>query len=235
MTRSSSRTLAILLPSLFGAVAIRCSPVDSDAATTTKVADTRTAPALPANASATAVVGLHLVVAPSGNEVRYRIREQLARVELPNDAIGRTGQITGGIGVGADGQIIPAESKFVVNVATLASDRSMRDNFVRRRLLETDQFPTVEFTATSLRGLPKTLPTSGAHTFDVIGDLTVHGLTKPTNWNVTAELKNGQLTGTARTLFTFADFNLDQPHVPIVLSVNDTIRLEYDFALVPKG
>jgi polyisoprenoid-binding protein YceI len=111
----------------------------------------------------------------------------------------------------------------------------MRDNFVRRRLLETDQFPTVEFTATSLRGLPKTLPTSGAYTFDVIGDLTVHGVTKPTNWNVTAELKNGQLTGTARTLFTFADFNLDQPHVPIVLSVNDTIRLEYDFALVPKG
>ena len=233
--RSISRTIAILLPGLFGAVAIRCAPVDSDAATTSKTDVARAAPARSAKASETGVAGLHLVVALTGNEVRYRIREQLARVDLPNDAIGRTGQITGGIGVGTDGQIIPAESKFVVNVGTLASDRSMRDNYVRRRLLETDQFPTVEFTATLLRGLPKALPTSGAHTFDVIGNLTVHGVTKPTNWNVTAELKNGQLTGTASTLFTFADFNLDQPHVPIVLSVNDTIRLEYDFALVPKG
>ena len=104
-----------------------------------------------------------------------------------------------------------------------------------RRVLETDQFPSVEFSPTSIKGLPKILPTSGAHTFDVSGNLTVKGVTKPTLWHVTAESKNGQIAGTASTLFTFADFNIDQPHVPIVLSVNDTIRLEYDFALVPKG
>jgi len=190
---------------------------------------------MPARKSVSSVAGLHLTVAPAGNEVRYRIREQLANIDLPNDAIGRTGEITGGIGVSTDGQIIPAESKFTINVAKLTSDRSMRDNYVRRRLLETDQFPTVEFTPTSLRGLPKTLPTSGAHTFEMLGNLTVHGVTKPTSWRVTAESKNGQVTGSASTLFTFPDFNLPQPRVPIVLSVNDTIRLEYDFALIPKG
>jgi len=231
--RTTRRTLSIALPCLLGAITIRCAPADSDAATISN--SPRTVPVAALRAGSSVISGLHLVVAPTGNKVRYRIREQLAHVDLPNDAIGATGEITGGIGVGADGQIIPAESKFVVNVATLTSDRSMRDNYVRRRVLETDQFPTVEFTATSFRGLPKPLPTSGAHTFDVIGNLTVHGVTKPTNWNVTAELKNGELTGTASTLFTFADFNLDQPHVPIVLSVGDTIRLEYDFSLVPKG
>lgn len=111
----------------------------------------------------------------------------------------------------------------------------MRDNYVRRRVLETDQFPTVEFSPTSVRGLPKALPTSGARTFDMIGNLTVRGVTKQTTWHVTAELKDGQVTGSASTLFTFADFNMDQPHVPIVLSVADTIRLEYEFALAPKG
>jgi polyisoprenoid-binding protein YceI len=122
----------------------------------------------------------------------------------------------------------------VVNVASLKSDRDRRDGYVRGRVLETDQYPTVEFTPTGFRGLPKTLPTSGSHKFDVIGNLTVHGVTKPTIWHVTAEARNGQVTGSAFTLFTFPDFNMTQPRVPIVLSVADTIRLEYDFNLVEK-
>jgi hypothetical protein len=178
---------------------------------------------------------LHLVVAPAGNEARYRIREQLVRVDLPNDAVGKTTDVSGGLGVGADGKIIPAESKFVVKVGGLTSDRDRRDNYVRSRVLETDQFPTVEFTPTEFRGLPKTLPTSGSHTFDVIGNLTVHGVTKPTTWTVTAEPKNGQIVGSAATKFTFGDFGIAQPRVPIVLSVADTIRLEYDFTLIPKS
>jgi len=40
--------------------------------------------------------------------------------------------------------------------------------------------------------------------------------------------------GTAWTEFTFADFNIDQPRVSIVLSVADTIRLEYDFRLLQQ-
>jgi polyisoprenoid-binding protein YceI len=156
-------------------------------------------------------------------------------MDLPQDAIGRTSEITGGIGVGNDGQIIPAESKFVINVGTLKSDRDMRDGYIRRRTLETDQYPTVEFAPTGLSGLPKVLPTSGKHTFDVIGNLTVKGVTRPTTWHVTAEAKGGQVTGNAATAFTFADFKMDQPRVPVLLSVADTIRLEYDFNLIPKS
>ena len=75
------------------------------------------------------------------------------------------------------------------------------------------------------------LPTSGSHTFDVIGNLTVRGVTRPTTWRVKAEAKGGQVTGAASTAFTFKDFNMEQPRVPIVLSVADTIKLEYDFRL----
>jgi len=156
-------------------------------------------------------------------------------MDLPQDAIGRTSEITGGIGVGNDGQIISGESKFVINVGTLKSDRDMRDGYIRRRTLETDKYPTVEFAPTGFRGLPKVLPTSGKHTFDIIGNLTVRGVTKPTTWRVTAEAKGGQVTGNAATAFTFSDFNMDQPRVPVLLSVADTIRLEYDFTLIPKS
>ena len=231
---SKHGSLALILPALLAAVATRCAPADTDAATVGQAQQPRSA-AASFSMAGSSVEGLHLMVAPSGNEARYRIREQLVRIDLPSDAIGRTSDVTGGIGVGADGRIISGESKFVINVGALKSDRDMRDGFVRRRVLETDQYPTVEFVPTRLRGLPKNLPTSGRHTFDVIGDLTVRGVTKPTTWRVTAESKNGQVTGSASTLFTFSDFNIDRPRVPIVLSVQDTIRLEYDFTLVPKG
>jgi polyisoprenoid-binding protein YceI len=222
---------------LLAVVAVKFAPADSNAATPGGSAESRLAEstALQTKSAPSAAALLKLVVAPSGNEVRYRIREQLVRLPLPNDAIGKTAAVTGGITLDKDGKIIPTESKFVVNVSSLTSDREMRDNYVRRRILETDQYSTVEFTPTAIVGLPKALPTSGTHTFDVLGNLTVHGVTRPTTWRVSAKAEGGAVTGTAATRFSFADFNLAQPRVPVLISVQDTIKLEYDFSLVPKS
>lgn len=174
---------------------------------------------------------IRLVVAPTGNQVRYRVREQLVGRDLPNDAVGETNQVTGTIVIGEHGDVIPDRSRIVVNVTGLTSDQSRRDGYVQRRLLETEQFPAVELVPTELRGLPWPLPTSGARTFDLIGNLTVRGVTRPTTWRVTAQFGPDRVTGTAVTGFTFADFELTQPRVPILLSVADSIRLKYDFTL----
>jgi len=226
--------IAIMLPALFGAITLQCGPSDTDAATVADANTQVTAQAVNPQTKTSNVAGLRFAVAPFGNEVRYRIREQLVRVDLPNDAIGETADVTGGIAVTSDGTIIPGESKFVVGIGSLKSDRDRRDGFVRRNVLQADQYPTVEFTPTAFRGLPKSLATSGSHTFDIIGNLTVRGVTRPTTWHVTAEAKGAQVMGAASTVFTFKDFNIDQPRVPIVLSVADTIKLEYDFTLVQK-
>ena len=53
-------------------------------------------------------------------------------------------------------------------------------------------------------------------------------------WRVNAQFANGAVTGTASTAFTFEEFSITKPRVPIVLSVADTIKLEYDFKLVKK-
>ena len=226
---------AVMLPAVFGAIALQCSPSDTDAATAASGKSASGSVAAPVQTKGSSVAGLRFVVAPMGNEVRYRIREQLVRVDLPNDAIGKTSEITGGIALTTSGEIIPSESKFVARVGSLKSDRDRRDGFVRRNVLVTDQYPTVEFSPTAFRGLPKSLPTSGSHKFDVAGNLTVKGVTRPTTWRVNAEAKNGQVTGSASTAFTFSDFNIEQPRVPIVLSVADTIKLEYDFRLVQQN
>lgn len=193
---------------------------------------TAAAPAIP---HPPARADVHLVVAPAGNEVRYRVREQLAGFDLPNDAIGKTAAVTGGITFDPKGAVVAAGSKFTVDVQGLTSDRSRRDGYVRARVLETAQYPTVTLAPTAVTGLPWPLPSSGSRTFQLTGDLTVHGTTHPTTWNVTAIFNGSEVTGTAITGFTFGDFGLAQPHVPIVLSVADSIHLEYEFHFVPEG
>ncbi|HEX5409754.1 MAG TPA: YceI family protein [Gemmatimonadaceae bacterium] len=175
------------------------------------------------------------VLAPKGNSARYFVREQLASVNFPSDAVGVTDSLTGGITIDDKGQVVPAESKFVANISYLKSDRDMRDGFIRRRTMETDKYPTVTLVPKEIKGLTMPLATSGRVSFTVLGDLTVKGVTRPTTWSVTAGVRNGAVRGTASTGFTFADFQLEKPKVMSILSVADSIHLVYDFDLVPAG
>lgn len=178
---------------------------------------------------------IRLVVAPEGNEARYRVREQLASIDFPSDAVGRTSNVQGQLVLEPDGRVVRDSSRFVIDLASITTDSERRDNFVRRNTLETETNPTAVFVPTELRGLTVPLPTMGDVAFTMVGDLTIRGVTKPTTWEVTAHVMNGGVSGEAKTSFTFADFELTKPRVRSVLSVNDDIRLEYTFRLVPAG
>jgi polyisoprenoid-binding protein YceI len=170
-------------------------------------------------------------IVPEASEARYRVREQLADRPLPSDAVGVTRAISGTIVVTPSGALVPERSRITVDLRTLQSDSSRRDNFIRRNTLETDRFPLAEFVPREIRGLPSPPPSSGDVSFEIVGDLTVHGVTRPTTWQVQARVGDGDVTGTATTSFTFADFEMSRPRVAVVLSVEDTIRLELDFRL----
>jgi polyisoprenoid-binding protein YceI len=173
------------------------------------------------------------IVAPSGNEARYHVREQLASVSFPTDAVGTTSAVRGVLVLGPAGAIVRDSTRFVVDLTGLTSDRERRDHFIQRNTLETDQYPTAEFIPTAAPGLPTPILNRGRAQFQLTGDLTVHGVTRPATWQVTARFDAGEITGTASTRFTFADFGMTAPRVMIVLSVADTIGLEYDFHLIP--
>lgn len=174
-----------------------------------------------------------LTVGPQGNEARYRVREQLMGIDFPSDALGKTTNVEGQIVVGAKGNVVQDQSRFTIDLASLTSDKNMRDNYVRRRMLQTDSFATALFVPTELRNVKLPLPKSGDIAFQILGNLTVRGVTKPVTWDVVAKMNNGALQGEAKTKFTFADFALEKPKVRSVLSVEDDIALEYTFFLVP--
>lgn len=189
-------------------------------------------PGTPVAKSARPPASTRLTLNPSGNEARFVVREQLAGAELPNDAIGSTSAITGGILLDAGGKVDPAASKITIDLTTLKSDRDRRDGFIKRRTLVTDSFPNAEFVVKEVRGLPATLPTAGELTLTLVGDLTVHGVTKQQVWEATATFNGNAITGKAVTHLKFGDYGMTQPRVAIVLSVVDDIKLEYDFHFI---
>src|SRR5437868_4971841 len=186
--------------------------------------------------AATSVKGaaLRLVLAPTGNAARYRVREQLVGHDLPNDAVGETQKLTGAISIDSNGKVILDAPKFTVDAGSFVSDKDRRDGFVRGRLLEADEYPTIVLVPTDVRGVTLPLPKSGTAPIVMTADLTVRGVTRPTVWKGTAQFKDAQVSGSASTLFTFDAFKIEQPRVPVLLSVADTIRLEINFNLVQQ-
>jgi polyisoprenoid-binding protein YceI len=165
------------------------------------------------------------------SEARYRVREQLAGISFPSDAVGTTRAIEGSLSLDTQGHIRGSDSRFTVDLRTLRSDRDRRDNYVRRNTLETERHPMAVFIPGEVRGLPFPLPQTGTASFELIGELTMRETTRRLTWEATATFNGQEVSVQAKTSFRFGDFGLTIPRVASVLSVEDTIRLETDLLL----
>ena len=164
-----------------------------------------------------------------GSMARYLIREELAGVELPFDAMGETTEVSGAFTFSADGEIVPESSRIVLNAARLRSNEENRDRYITRNAIQTATYPEIVFVATSVDGLAWPLPSSGETEFTIYGDLTVREVTRPVAWQTVATFDGASVTGTARTNFTFGEFEMEVPDLFFIVSLEDNIRLELDF------
>ena len=164
-----------------------------------------------------------------GTEARFKVEEVLARTGF-KVATGITDEVSGLIVFDPDGGVAD-ESRIVVQAGTLSTDSNRRDGYVRDRTLGTDTYPEVVFEPTAVSGLPVPLiDAAGSHEFTITGDLTIKDQTREVTWNAMAEFgEDGAVSGLASVEFTFDDFGMTKPSVAVVLSVEDTIRLEIDF------
>lgn len=169
-----------------------------------------------------------------GSEANYRVREQLAGVSFPNDAVGVTRGVSGSIAFDDAGGVAEGTA-VVVDLAGLVSDQSRRDGFVRNNTLQTARFPTATFVPTAVGGLTFPLPASGEAEVEITGELTVRGVTRPVTWTGVATFAGDEVRLEAATTFTFADFELVKPRVASVLSVADEITLEIRLRLVQSA
>ena len=192
----------------------------------TSPAATAQSPAL----TSTAIPGIWSVASKS--VAGYRVREKLAFLSAPSDAVGRTSQITGSVTIaGSASALTVSAGSFTVNVQSLTSDQSMRDSHLETLGIESAQFPKATFVLSS----PVTLPanaTSGAQIqVSLTGKLTIHGTARTVTIPVKARLSGSQIEVVGSISFPWSEFNMQAPNVGGFVTVDNTATMEFDLLL----
>lgn len=211
-----------------GATGLAIYPAGAQDVTPTPTPGVLTTPAANLDCSTVSGVAAVYTVASEESEARYRVQEELAS-QGAVEAVGATKAVIGNLYLGAKGEP-RACSRFDVDLRTLVSDSSRRDNYLYTNTLETQAFPVATFVLSKVEGLNGPL-TETETTFRLIGDLTFHGVTKPVAWDVTASLVDGAIRGKAVTVFEMPAFGITPPTVGPVVSLDETVKLELELVL----
>jgi len=182
-----------------------------------------------------AVAAAPVVYTVNGEEstAGYVAQEELASVDA-NEVVGTTNAIIGSVIFDEDG--MPLEcSNFAVDMRTLVTDESRRDNYLRSNTLESDAFPFATFVVASVEGIDGGLVEGEATTVQLLGDLTLHGVTQPVTWEAEFTRDGDALTGTATTTFVIEDYGMEKPIVGPVVSIGDEIVLNVEITAASEG
>lgn len=219
----------LALPSISAAPASAMPAASTDPAASASATTASTAPAGEGD-----VAGTWTVV--EGTEAGYRVREQLANLPAESDAVGRTSDVRGSITVieAGDGAQL-TDGTIAVDTTTITSDESRRDSRMRTEGLQTDQFPTATFTITSPVDVPAAALAGEAADVTLVGDLTLHGVTREVEIPSQARLVDGQIQVAGSLTFALGDFEIVAPNVGgFIVSIADQGALEFSI-IFAKG
>ena len=166
-------------------------------------------------------------IIPEQSEAAYFAGEKLASLPLPSTATGATREIDGEFHLTADGTALaPArESRFTVDLRTLTSNESRRDNRVREAL-GTHLYPFAAFTVSDVTGYDPAIPESDDQFLTLTGILDLHGVQREVTWDVEGHREANVITALATVTFPFADFNITPPNIAGFVSVEDEVTLQ---------
>lgn len=165
-------------------------------------------------------------VVSGGSEATFTVEEQLSRLPLPNDAVMRTTRLSGEVRL--DG----GESVIQIDLHTLVSDQEYRDRYVRSRMFGEHQFAT--FTVPDVGPLPEGLASGEAVTTTVSGALDIRGITVPMEFEIEARDDGSAMFILGRTVFTWQELDIPPPTAPVVVSIEDDVRVEVLLNAVPQ-
>ncbi|HEX2575070.1 MAG TPA: YceI family protein [Aquihabitans sp.] len=156
-------------------------------------------------------------------EAGYRVREVFAAGSREATANGRTKDVTGTLTV-AGGAV--TEGSFTVDVTTLQSDEGRRDNAIKDRGLQTNEFPEATFALTEPVPLPE-LADGEAFEVEVTGELTLHGVTNPVTIPLEGLVSGDTITVQGSAPVVMADYEIEPPSVGGFVEVEDEGSFEF--------
>jgi polyisoprenoid-binding protein YceI len=173
-------------------------------------------------------------IVPGSSEVRFIINETL--LGQPNTVVGSTQEVAGDIAVDFDNPTNTRVGTIRINMRTLKTDNEIRNRTLRGQVLQANspEFEFATFVPKPIMGLPIKVNEGQAITFQIVGDLTLHGVTHLVTFDATVTpISRGRVEGTAGVTISYRDFNLNIPTAPGVANVAEQVRLEIDFVALP--
>ena len=158
------------------------------------------------------------------SEAWYLADEKLARLPTGSTAKGTTNKVTGEFHLTEDGLNPSKATTFTVDLASITSDNSRRDERMRGAL-ETSKYPSTNFTATNITGLPAEFGSADT-ILQLTGTLDLHGVQKSVPWELKVKRDGDILSVLGTTTFNYADFNITRPEIAGVVSVEEDVTLQ---------
>jgi polyisoprenoid-binding protein YceI len=166
--------------------------------------------------------------AVSEGQAGYRVKEVLFGQDT--EAVGRTSSVTGSLVI-ADTEI--SSASFEVDLTTIESSESRRDNQFKGRIMDTSSFPTATFTLTepiALGAMPADLEEITA---TATGDFTIRGVTKRVTFDLTARRNGDRFEVNGSIPVVFADFDIPDPSFGPA-TVQDHGEIEFLLTFTPS-
>jgi polyisoprenoid-binding protein YceI len=168
-------------------------------------------------------------IVPAQTTASYSVYEDLIFQNKPNnDAIGTTHSVSGNFQVATSPSPVVTGMTIKVDLRTLQSDSSMRDGHVQSALDTTD-YPYATFVSVSTQGLPAGYTDGQAISFQLLGNLTMHGKTNGETFMVQGKVVGNTITGTATTTIFMTDFGIQPPNLANIAIVQNKTVITIDF------
>lgn len=173
-------------------------------------------------------------IVPGESQLKYEVGEVFINENNRfNLASGVTPQISGEISIDPSAPKNSQIGTITADISQFKSDSNRRDNSIRTRFLQSNQFPNVTFVAKSIEGLPETYTEGQEIPLKISGDLTIREVTKPVEFDATVKLSGGTLTGTATTTILMSDFGFGPISVLGVLKTEDQAKVTFNLVARP--
>lgn len=149
--------------------------------------------------------------ATDGSYAGYRVDEVLRGVEVT--VVGRTEQVTGELK--ADGTTVNA-GNISVDIASVATNNSSRDDYFRNDTMHTSDYPNATFELVSPIQVPTPLAAGYKETFEVTGKLTIHGVTREVKTKLETGFDGKYVQVAGSIPVTFSDYGVKAPDLGFV-------------------
>lgn len=170
-------------------------------------------------------------IAP-GSVAGYRVREKLGFLPAKSDAVGRTTKITGQATVVETGTTVRfTAASFKVNVYSLKSDQSMRDEHIHTIGIQSATYPTATFVLSHTLSLPAGALNGKVVVKHVTGVFHIHGVSRTETLPLQMKLSNSLIQAVGSLTFPWSRFNMTAPSVDGFVNVSGHATMDFDLRL----